>query len=147
MTELRDAAARAQNAESLDTTLFVDAGAGSGKTHALVGRIVNTVIKGPSPTTLRNVAAVTFADTAAAELRDRLRAEFERQVLTAGDGQSAGRAAEALEDLDGAAIGTLHSIAQRILTKHPIQVGPPPLIDVLDEVGSGVAFDERWAAL
>ena len=54
-------------------------------------------------------------------------------------------AAQALDDLDGAAIGHLNSFAQRILAEHPIEAGPPPIIDVLDEVGSSVAFDERWA--
>ena len=28
---------------------------------------------------------------------------------------------------------------------HPIEAGLPPLIEVLDEVGSSVAFDNRWA--
>ena len=57
------------------------------------------------------------------------------------------RAEQALDDLDAAAIGTLHSFAQRILTAHPIEAGLPPLIEVLDEVGSSVAFEERWAEL
>ena len=30
---------------------------------------------------------------------------------------------------------------------HPIEAGLPPLIEVLDEVGSSVAFDERWSVL
>ncbi len=57
------------------------------------------------------------------------------------------RAERALDDLDSAAIGTLHSFAQRILSMHPIEVSLPPLIEVLDEVGSSVAFDERWSVL
>ncbi|MFC7483086.1 UvrD-helicase domain-containing protein [Luedemannella flava] len=146
MGELRDASARDRIARALDATLFVDAGAGSGKTHALVGRVVNTVLEGSPPVPLRHIAAVTFTEKAAAELRDRLRARFERET-SAADPQRAARAARALEDLDSAAIGTLHSFAQRVLIEHPIQVGLPPLIDVLDEVASGVAFDERWTAL
>ena len=62
------------------------------------------------------------------------------------DRTSGARRAAALDDLDGAAIGTLHSFAQRILTEHPIEAGLPPLIEVLDEVGSSVAFEERWAS-
>ncbi|HEX8804719.1 MAG TPA: UvrD-helicase domain-containing protein, partial [Acidimicrobiales bacterium] len=57
----------------------------------------------------------------------------------------ADRCATAVDDLDGAAIGTLHSFAQRILTEHPIEAGLPPHVEVLDEVGSAVAFDDRWA--
>jgi hypothetical protein len=34
-----------------------------------------------------------------------------------------------------------------VLTQHPIEAGLPPLIEVTDEVGSQVAFEERWTAL
>src|SRR4029077_1830083 len=57
------------------------------------------------------------------------------------------RAERALDAIDGAAIGTLHSFAQRILALHPIEANLPPLIEVLDEVASSVAFDERWSVL
>ncbi|MDT5038037.1 MAG: hypothetical protein QOE03_3222 [Micromonosporaceae bacterium] len=143
-----DNAARRQIARELDRTLFVEAGAGSGKTTCLVNRIVATVLEPSCGIALSDVAAVTFTEKAAAQLRDRLRAAFERRRAAAptGSGESAA-ATQALDDLDTAAIGTLHSFAQRILAEHPIEAGLPPLVEVRDEVSSGVAFDERWAAL
>ncbi|MDT4987892.1 MAG: hypothetical protein QOI74_1986, partial [Micromonosporaceae bacterium] len=143
-----DNAARRQIVRELDRTLFVEAGAGSGKTTCLVNRIVATVLEPSCGIALSDVAAVTFTEKAAAQLRDRLRAAFERRRAAAptGSGESAA-AAQALDDLDTAAIGTLHSFAQRILAEHPIEAGLPPLVEVRDEVSSGVAFDERWAAL
>ncbi|HKC28119.1 MAG TPA: UvrD-helicase domain-containing protein, partial [Jatrophihabitans sp.] len=123
-------------------TLFVNAGAGSGKTHALVERVAALVLT--DGVRLANVAAVTFTEKAGAELRDRLRATFEGKAREAGTREAAN---EALDDLDGAAIGTLHAFAQRILAEHPIEAGLPPIIEVMDEVGSSVAFDERWAGL
>lgn len=143
-----DAAARAQITGQLDRTLFVDAGAGSGKTRSLVDRVVNVVLHPDSAVPLRHVAAVTFTEKAGAELRDRLRVEFEAAQAGADSGpERSSRAAEALDDLDAAAIGTLHSFAGRILGEHPVEAGLPPLIEVLDEVASGVAFDDRWAPL
>jgi ATP-dependent exoDNAse (exonuclease V) beta subunit len=142
-----DTRARARIATSLDETLFVEAGAGSGKTRALVERIGALVTTGAAR--LSEVAAITFTEKAAAELRDRLRrqldAEHDRAFRT-GDQLAAERTATALDELDGAAIGTLHSFAQRILTEHPIDVGLPPRIEVLDEVASAVAFDDRWSS-
>ncbi|WBQ07842.1 UvrD-helicase domain-containing protein [Kribbella sp. CA-293567] len=141
MSELLDAAARERIRSDTSSTLFVEAGAGSGKTHALVERVITLVLRDGVP--LSTIAAVTFTEKAGAELRDRLRVEFEK----ARKGPSRAAAEDALEDLDSASIGTLHSFAQQILLAHPIEAELPPLIDVLDEVGSSVAFEERWSEL
>ena len=55
----------------LRETLFVDAGAGTGKTSTLVDRIVHLVQH--EQVSLRDLAAITFSEAAAAELRDRVR--------------------------------------------------------------------------
>ena len=141
-----DGAARLRIAAALGDTLFVEAGAGSGKTRELVGRIVSLVTTGTAG--IDAVAAITFTEKAASELRDRVRRQLEgalERARSAGDPAGADRCARALDDLDGAAIGTLHSFAQRLLTEHPIEAGLPPRIEVLDEVASTVAFDDRWA--
>src|SRR6266508_1986089 len=145
MTELADSPARDRIATDTAATLFVEAGAGSGKTSALVRRITTLVLTDRIP--LSAIAAVTFTEKAGAELRDRLRVEFEKALYDGGSEDLAVLATGALDDLDGASIGTLHSFAQQLLTMHPIEAGLPPLIDVLDEVGSSVAFEERWAEL
>ncbi|TDW79359.1 exodeoxyribonuclease V subunit beta [Kribbella sp. VKM Ac-2566] len=139
--QLLDGSARDRIRSDTDTTLFVEAGAGSGKTHALVERVRTLVLRDGVP--LRSIAAVTFTEKAGAELRDRLRVEFEKARKT----EDRQLADAALDDLDSASIGTLHAFAQQILLAHPIEAGLPPLIDVLDEVGSSVAFEERWAEL
>jgi len=140
-----DQRARDDITDRLDTTLFVEAGAGSGKTRALVDRIVRLVTTGTAG--LDELAAITFTEKAAAELRDRVRQRLDGEAAQAaaeGDGERAERCRAALDDLDGAAIGTLHSFARRVLGEHPIEAGIPPRIEVLDEVGSAVAFDDRW---
>ena len=137
-----DHEARDAIATRLDETLFVEAGAGTGKTTALVERIVALVRSGVS---LHNVAAITFTEKAAAELKDRLR---ERLEAVAASTQRAAvdreRCAAAVDELDGAAIQTLHSFAQRILSQHPVEAGLPPLFEVRDEIEAALAFEERW---
>jgi len=143
---LPDAAARRTIAESLDTTLFVEAGAGSGKTTALVGRVVALVEAGHD---LGAVAAITFTEKAAAELRDRVRVALEHAADPGAGGgpdvEVAERCRRAIDALDAAAIGTLHAFAQRLLREHPVEAGLPPAIEVMDEIGSQVAFEERWS--
>ncbi|HEX6425929.1 MAG TPA: UvrD-helicase domain-containing protein [Acidimicrobiales bacterium] len=141
-----DQAARDRISLGLDETIFVQAGAGSGKTRALVDRIVRLVTTGTAG--LDAVAAITFTDKAAAELRDRVRRRLDSELdraIAGGDDVTAGRCRTALAELDSAAIGTLHSFARRLLTEHPVEAGLPPRLEVLDEVASAVAFDDRWS--
>ncbi len=137
-----DQAERDRISTDLGTTLFVEAGAGTGKTSALVDRIVSLVLSGVS---VEHIAAITFTDRAATELRDRVRRRLE--AMAAGQGTEAEVAARALVELDGAALCTLHAFAQRILVEHPIEAGLPPAVEVMDEVSSLVDFDERWAGV
>ena len=139
-----DQAARQRITEDLDTTLFVEAGAGSGKTSALVNRVLALVTSGRVE--LRRIAAITFTEKAGAELRDRIRAALEKAAETDPDGHVGSRCRVALEQLDGAAIGTLHAFAQRLLSEHPVEAGLPPRVEVLDEVSSSVAFEIRWSS-
>ena len=133
-----DAATRAAIVDDLDHTLFIEASAGSGKTKSLVDRVVALVTRAQVP--MREIVAVTFTDKAAAELRDRIRRELELVALAGDD-----LARAALDELDAAAVSTLHGFAQRLLGEYPIEAGLPPRIEVLDDIASQVAFEERWA--
>ena len=65
-----DQADRDAIAADLGSTLFVEASAGSGKTTALVERVLALLDDG---TDMENIAAITFTEKAAAELKNRLR--------------------------------------------------------------------------
>ncbi len=138
-----DSAARAAIATDLSSTLFVDAGAGSGKTTQLVARILEILLTGRAG--VDQLAAITFTEAAAGELRDRLAERLE--LAAAADPTASRRAAavDALAGLDGAAVTTLHGFARRILADHPFAAGLPAVFEVLDEVRSAIAFDDRWA--
>ena len=141
-----DQAARERIREDLDSTLFVEAGAGTGKTSELVRRIVRLVALGR--TEMQRIAAITFTEAAAAELRDRVRGELEKAAhgRDSLSPEERGRCEAALTQVDAAAIETLHGFARRILAEHPLEAGLPPSVDVLDEIGASVAFEERWMA-
>ena len=140
---LSDQAARDRIAGALDETLFVEAGAGSGKTKSLVDRVVALVDAGIQ---MRSIATITFTEKAAAELRNRIRCAFEEKVADPSlDPGARGRFDVALDQVDAAAVSTLHAFAQRILSEHPLEAALPPAIDVLDEVASQIEFEERWS--
>jgi ATP-dependent exoDNAse (exonuclease V) beta subunit len=140
VTTLFDQAAREAIAHDLDDTLFVEAGAGTGKTSALVARFVALVQRGAS---LTQIAAITFTEAAAAELRERVR-EALGAAATSGE-PGADRCADALAHFDDTTISTLHAFAQRVLAEFPVEAGLPPGFEVLDEIQASIDFAERWA--
>jgi ATP-dependent exoDNAse (exonuclease V) beta subunit len=149
MSTPHDAAARADIRERHDASLFIEAGAGTGKTTALVDRVVALVADGAVE--LRHLAAITFTEAAAAELRDRVRAGLE-VAAAAGDKRYSGadaqqRCGHALHQLDEAALTTLHGFASRLLTEHPFDLGLPPGFRVLEPIEASVDFEQRWSAL
>jgi len=126
----------------LDRTLFVEAGAGTGKTTQLVERICNLVVHEGVP--LSAVAAITFTEAAATELRSRIRVEFERRSRAGTHLGEVAACEAALADADRAAITTLHGFAARILGEFAVAAALPPRVRVLDEVSSQLATEQRW---
>src|SRR3954452_3943432 len=128
-----DRATRERIEHDLHRNLFVEAGAGTGKTRVLVDRVVRLVATG-TVSNISRLVAITFTEAAAAELRDRIRAELEK---AAGDVQLPDdeqlRCADARAQIDRATITTLHGFAQRILAEHPLDVGLAPVFEVEDE--------------
>jgi ATP-dependent exoDNAse (exonuclease V) beta subunit len=101
-------------------TVFVAAGAGTGKTAVLVERFVRAVVD--EGLDIDSVLVITYTERAAGELRARIRAALIER----------GRPDLALE-LDGAWISTIHGFCRRLLGAHPLAAGVDPAFRVLDE--------------
>ncbi len=141
---LADAVARERIASDLDTTLVVEAAAGTGKTTALVSRIV--ALAGSGTTHLRRVVAVTFTEKAAGEMKLRLRAAIE-EARQAAEAVERARLDQALEELEAARIGTIHSLCRDLLGERPVEAGIDPMFEVAAEPESTALFDaafETW---
>jgi ATP-dependent helicase/nuclease subunit A len=126
-------------AERLDAHLAVTAGAGSGKTRALVGRYLRFV-EGGAP--LRSLVAITFTEKAAREMRSRIRREIENWINSPlpsallADGRGGGGEGlwqAAFIELDSARIGTIHSLCADLLRLYPAEAGVDPRFTVLEE--------------
>ena len=144
---LLDQAARDRIVSAHDANLFVDAGAGSGKTKQLVDRVVSLVACGYLKS-VSGLAAITFTENAAAELRTRIREALEAASAEPGQtAQGRARCALALGQFDDAAITTLHGFAARLLTDAPLEAGLPPDFRVLDAVRASIDRDAWWRTL
>jgi ATP-dependent helicase/nuclease subunit A len=128
----------------LDRTFFVEAGAGTGKTTATVARIVNLVAAGR--VSMPQLAAITFTEAAAAELRDRVREGLERAAADpARTGDERSRCQQAAADVDQASISTIHAFAGQLLRMFPLEAGLPPGFATLDEIQQELVFEERFS--
>jgi len=147
MTGPEGAGARDRITSAHGETLFVEAGAGTGKTRQLVERVVALVATGWL-TSVASLAAITFTENAAAELRTRIREALEDAATPGSHWQDAERerCARALTGLDDAAITTLHAFAARLLADAPLEAGLPPAFKVADAVSAGIERDRWWQA-
>src|SRR4051794_11237963 len=101
-------------------SLFLHAGAGSGKTRVLVERFVRAVLD--DGVRVDQVLAITFTEKAAAELKGRLR----RRFLELGERERA-REAEA------AWVSTIHGFCSRLLRANALAAGIDPEYRVLSD--------------
>jgi ATP-dependent exoDNAse (exonuclease V) beta subunit len=144
MTDRADANARSRISTEFGTTFFVEAAAGTGKTTALVGRIVGLIRSGRG--TLAQTVAVTFTEKAAGEMKLRLRLEIEKARADATSEERA-RLNRALEELELARIGTIHAFCGDLLSERPIEAGVDPVFTMLDDEEAAALADqafERW---
>ena len=130
-TLLDDAGARLAIRDDLDTTLIVEAAAGTGKTTELITRILRILETGRAA--MKEVVAVTFTEKAAGELKLRLREELERARVNAADTLVAQRLEDALETLEEAHVNTIHGFCAELLRERPVEACVDPLFAVLTE--------------
>jgi ATP-dependent exoDNAse (exonuclease V) beta subunit len=141
MTDLADAEARRRILTEFGTSFFVEAAAGTGKTTALVGRIVELVRTGSG--TLDRTVAVTFTEKAAGEMKLRLRSEIEK-ARTEAVPKERNRLDGALKQLEIARIGTIHAFCGDLLHERPVEAGIDPLFEVASEEEAEALADEAF---
>ena len=151
--DIPDAARARQNAAAdPERSVFVSANAGSGKTHVLVQRVINLLLRGEDP---GKILCITFTKAAAANMATRVfdtLAEWttlddaaldERIRLATGKTpDSAQRAiarrlfANALETPGGLKVQTIHAFCTRLLHQFPFEADVAARFEVLDEAAT-----------
>ena len=148
---LSDDAARRDAIAVHDRSFLVEAGAGSGKTAVMAGRIAMLLAGGVAP---KHIAAVTFTEFAASELLIRVRAFV--GALAAGDiptelrvalpdglsDEQRGNLAAADAALDEMTCSTIHVFCQRLITPYPVEADIDPGAAVMDRDQADLAFAE-----
>lgn len=148
---LKDDGARRSAICDHNSSMLVEAGAGSGKTAVMAGRIAMMLAQGIEPST---IAAVTFTELAASELVARVR-DYVESLL---DGKIAAELKVALpeglsqdqqqnlskarEHLDELTCSTIHGFCQRLIKPYPAEADIDPGASVLDRDQADLVFLE-----
>lgn len=109
-------------------SLLVSAAAGSGKTSVLAERCVHLVCDAPQPCDVNELLVVTFTESAALGMKQRIAAALSDRIERGGSP----RLAQQLALVDRAQISTLHSFCHRLLRQHFQQASLDPSFRVLD---------------
>lgn len=132
---LPDAPARLAALTEHERTLLVEAGAGSGKTALMAGRLALLMVAGIQP---KEIVAITFTEAAASELLERIERFVE--ALLAGevppelrdalpDGLTAEQKAHleaGAHALDEITCTTIHGFCQQLIKPYPVEAGIDP---------------------
>src|SRR5580698_430512 len=128
----------------LDQSWVVEASAGTGKTTALVARIVEVIAAG---TPVETIVAVTFTHAAAGNMKLRVRQELEQRRAATPDSAIRDRLANAARTLDRAFIGTIHAFCAQLLRRRPVEAGVDPVFQELAQPDAMRVFAgvfQRW---
>jgi ATP-dependent exoDNAse (exonuclease V) beta subunit len=112
-------------------SVFVSAGAGTGKTSVLVERYAQAVCE--RGIDVESILVITYTRKAAGELRTRIRAAL----------RDRGRP-DLARELDGAWISTIHGFCNRLLRAHPFAAGLDPRFRELEDAGAAVLRGEAF---
>jgi ATP-dependent exoDNAse (exonuclease V) beta subunit len=148
---LQDDGARRAAISLHDRSILVEAGAGSGKTAVMAGRIAAMLAEGVAP---YSIAAVTFTELAASELLSRVR-EFVADLsvgtiatelrVALPDGLSQAHRdnlAAASAAIDEITCSTIHGFCQRLIKPYPAEADIDPGAGVMDRNQADLTFLE-----
>jgi ATP-dependent helicase/nuclease subunit A len=113
----------------------VTSGAGCGKTRVLVERYIR-FLEEDLALGLERLAAITFTDAAAAQMRDRIRAACRSHIdeaRQAGDTRRLETWRQRYYDVDVAPIDTIHAFCATLLRRYAIEAGVDPGFSLLDD--------------
>lgn len=151
VTRLPDSTARITALTDHERTLLVEAGAGSGKTALMAGRVALLIGAGVDP---RDIVAITFTEAAAAELLERIEtlvrellsgalpielAEALSSGLTEAQRDHLNRGSHALDQIT---CTTIHGFCQQLIRPYSVETGLDPGAAVIDPAAAELAYED-----
>ncbi len=116
--------------DARNKNILVSAAAGSGKTAVLVERIIQMVVDENAPVDIDRLLIVTFTSAAAAEMRERIFAAINNELLKKPESEHLQRQAALIHN---AKITTIHSFCLEVIRNYFGEIGLDPGFRIADE--------------
>ena len=128
--------------DALDTkqNLSVIANAGAGKTTVLIQRFIKILTE--TSTQVKEIAAITFTEKAANELKNKIAEEVKKLMSVAEDDAVRRRWALVRDQLTSANIGTIHSFCAQLLREYPVEAEVDASFSILNNFDQN-AFEKE----
>jgi len=152
---LPDAAARLIALTDHHRTLLVEAGAGSGKTALMAGRVALMLTSGVAP---RDIVAITFTEAAASELLERIEkfaSQLQQGMIPTELRQALASPLSQIQrenidngcrTLDEITCSTIHGFCQQLVRPYPVETGVDPGAQIIDPAAAELAFQDLMGA-
>ena len=137
---------REEIVRDLESNIFVEAGAGAGKTSILIRRILNQLRTGTAKA--EELVAITFTNKASQELKSRIGDAVRRALHDAAPGSTEQQnLKDALYNMDRMQISTIHSFCYRLLMEQTFLAAmrmDMEMIEDEDALEEQEAFFRSW---
>ncbi|WP_264583371.1 UvrD-helicase domain-containing protein [Rhodoblastus acidophilus] len=152
---LPDAPARLTALIDHGRTLLVEAGAGSGKTALMAGRVAVMLTAGVAP---RDIVAITFTEAAASELLERIEkfasqlqqgkipTELRQALASPLSPEQRENIESGCRTLDEITCTTIHGFCQQLVRPYPVETGVDPGAQIIDPAAAELAFHDLMEA-
>ncbi len=156
MNQLVDHGARLVALTDLNKSYLFEAGAGSGKTSLLAGRVVGLMASGVKPA---HIVSVSFTELAASELLGRIfdfatgllegkvPADIRQAYPDGVKGEQLENLRSAVETIGDMTCTTIHGFCQKLLRPYPVEAGIDPGASILDPDEATLIFEDvltKW---
>ena len=147
-----------EKALDINSSVWVSASAGSGKTTVLVNRLLMLLL---NDIDVSKILCITFTKTAAAEMKERIykilsnwtfmtdeeiKSDIKNKLGIEKPDLKIARTlfAKIIDNVDNLKILTIHSFCQQIIARFPIEAGVYPNFELIEEVKSRELIEEAF---
>lgn len=130
MKDLKDNKEREIIRTIFDKNINVEAGAGTGKTHEMVTRIINGLER--KIFTIDKIVIITYTKSAAAEMKGRIIQKLKEFSAKEKGSSDNNIFSIQLKKINNARISTVHSFCQALLKERPVEAGFDPHFEIIE---------------